>query len=350
MKTRITELFGIKYPILLAGMNWGTKPRLVAAVSNAGGLGMLGAAAYSKDELKKAIAEIRSLTDKPFAVNLTLLLPGAKELVEIVLDAKVPVINYALGRATEIIKAAHAYGGKIIATIAMVKHALYSEKDGADAIIVTGYEAAAHSGNVGGLVLIPAVVRKLKVPVIATGGFTDGRGLVAALALGAEGISMGTRFALTQECTAHQIFKQRCLDATEEDTIISDRFDGVNCRVLRTKKAEAIAQRRFPLIESISSMVRFKQELNLPLWEVIRGGLRTAKAEGVSFTELPILAAGLAEMEKGIEYGDESHGLFLAGQGCGAVKDIPTVQELMDRIIAEAEAVLAATNQKFRSG
>lgn len=349
MKTRITELFGIKYPILLAGMNWGTKPKLVAATSNAGGLGMLGAAAYSMEGLKEAIAEIRSLTDKPFAVNLTLALPGAKGLVETVLAAKVPVINYALGRATEIIKATHAYGGKIIATIALVKHAQYSEKDGADAIIVTGYEAAAHSGNVGGLVLIPAVARKVKIPVIAAGGFTDGRGLVAALALGAEGISMGTRFAVTKESTAHEVYKQKCIEATEEDTVISDRFDGVNCRVLATKRAEALVRRRFPIVESINSMIRFRQELNLPLWEVIRGGLRTARAEGVSVTDLPIMSAGLSEIKKAIEYGDAQGGLFLAGQSIGGIKDLPTVQELMDRIVAEAEEAVAAVSQKIRS-
>jgi len=347
VKTRITELFGIKYPIVLAGMNWGTRPKLVAAVSNAGGLGMLGAAAYSKDGIKEAIAEIRSLTDKPFAVNLTLLLPGAREMVQTVLEAQVPVINLALGRIKEIIEATHGYGGKVIATVAMLKHALFYERDGADAIIVTGYEAAAHSGNAGGLVLIPAIASKVKIPVIAAGGFSDGRGLVAALDLGAEAISMGTRFALTKESTAHEVFKQKCLDATEEDTIISDRFDGVNCRVLKTKRAEALARRRFPGVGAISSSLRFKRELNLSWWEIIKGGIMTARAENVRLTDLPVLSAGLAEMARAIENGDEATGLFLAGQACGGINDIVSCQEVIERIVAEAEEVVEATRKKF---
>ena len=253
VKTRITELFGIKYPIIMAGMNWATTPRIVAAVSNAGGLGLLGAGAYSKDGIKEAIGEIRSLTDKPFGVNLTLALPGANDLVQIVLDEKVPVINIALGRAADIIKAVHGYGGKVVATVAMAKHALYYEKDGSDAIIATSYEAGAHAGNAGGLVLIPSIAGKVKVPVIAAGGFTSGKQLVAALALGAEAISMGTRFAITQESDAHDGYKKGCLEATEEDTFLSDSFDGINCRVVNTKRAQALINRRFALFEAVNS-------------------------------------------------------------------------------------------------
>jgi len=347
MKTRITELFGIKYPILLAGMNWATTPKLVAAVSNAGGLGMLGAAAYSKEGLEKAIAEIRELTDKPFAVNLTLLLPGAKGLIQTILDAKVPVINLALGRIKDIVDTTHGYGGKILATVAMVRHASYYEKDGADALSVTGYEAAAHSGNVGGLALIPAVASKVKIPIVAAGGISDGRGLVAALALGAEAVSLGTRFALTTESTAHEIYKNNCLKATEEDTIISDRFDGVNCRVLKLKRSEAVAKRNLPGLDAISASMRFKRELNLSWWELIKGGIRTARGEGVALTDLPVLSAGLVEMARAVEEGDEETGLFLAGQACGGINDIVSCQEVIDRIMAQAEEVLEATRRKF---
>jgi len=347
LKTRITELFGIKYPILMAGMNWATTPKLVAAVSNAGGLGMLGAAAYGKEQLNEAIAEIKELTDKPFAVNLTLLLPGAKGLIQTVLDAKVPVINLALGRIKDIVDAAHGYGGKILATVAMVRHAQYYERDGADVLSVTGYEAAAHSGNVGGLALIPAIASKVKIPIVAAGGISDGRGLVAALALGAEGVSLGTRFALTTESMVHEIYKQKCLEATEEDTIISDRFDGVNCRVLKTKRAEAIARRRLPGLDAVSSSMRFKRELNLSWWEVIKGGIRTARAEGVHLTDLPVLSAGLAEMQRAIEKGDEETGLFLAGQACGGINDVISCKEVIERIVAEAEQVMEATRKKF---
>ncbi len=347
MKTRITELLGIKYPIILSGMNWATRPKLVAAVSNAGGLGILGAAAYTKDGLREAIEEIKSQTDKPFGVNLTLFFPGVSDLVEVVLKAKVPVINYALGRATEIIKAVHGYGGKVIATIALVRHASYAEKDGADAILVTGYEAAAHGAEVGGLVLIPAVAGMVKVPIIATGGFYNGRGLAAALTLGAEGIAMGTRFALTQESTAHERYKQDCLKATVEDTVYDERFDGVACRVLKNKGAEAVLKRRLPLVRGVASALRMKRELKLSTWDTIQAGLSMAKAQEITMSKLPLLAVGLSQFARGIEEGDEDTGLMLAGQDCGMIKDIPTCAEVIKQIVAEAETVLKATVAKF---
>lgn len=347
MKTRVTELLGIKHPIILSGMNWATKPKLVAAVSNAGGLGILGAAAYTKGGLKEAIEEIKSLTDKPFGVNLTLFFHGVSDLIETVLEAKVPVINYALGRATEIIKASHDYGGKVIATIALVRHAVYAERDGADIINVTGYEAAAHGAEVGGLVLIPAMATQVKVPIIASGGFCDGRGLAAALVLGAEGIAMGTRFALTQESIAHERYKQACIKATVEDTIYDERFDGVLCRVLKNKGAEAVLKRRLPLLKGASSALRMKRELKLSSWDALRAGLSMAKAQEITMQKLPVLAVGLSQMARGTEEGDEDTGLMLAGQDCGMINDIPTCAEVIERTVAEAEKVLQATTKKF---
>lgn len=349
MKTRVTELLGIKHPIVLSGMNWATRPKLVAAVSNAGGLGILGAAAYTKDGLREAIKEIKSLTDKPFGVNLTLFFPGVSDLVEVVLEAKVPVINYALGRATEIIKAVHGYGGKVIATIALVRHAAYAEKDGADTIIVTGYEAAAHGAEVGGLVLIPAVASQVKVPIIATGGFYNGKGLAAALVLGAEGIAMGTRFALTRESAVHERYKQICLKASVEDTVYDERFDGVACRVIKTKGAEAVLKKRLPVLEGVAGAMRMKRELKLSTWDAMRAGLSMAKAQEITMSKLPLLVVGLSQFARGTEEGDEETGLMLAGQDCGMIKDIPTCAEVIERIVAEAEEALKTATAKFRS-
>jgi len=347
MKTRVTELLGIKHPIILSGMNWATRPKLVAAVSNAGGLGVLGAAAYTKDGLREAIEEIKSLTDKPFGVNLTLFFPGVSDLVEVVLKAKVPVINYALGRATEIIKAVHGYGGKVIATIALVRHASYAEKDGADTIIVTGYEAAAHGAEVGGLVLIPTVASQVKIPIIATGGFCNGKGLAAALVLGADGIAMGTRFALTQESMAHERYKQVCLKATVEDTVYDERFDGVACRVVKNQGAEAVLKRRLPVFEGVAGALRMKRELKLSMWDALRAGLSMAKAQEITMSRLPLLAVGLSQFARGTEEGDEETGLMLAGQDCGMINDIPACAEVIERIVAEAEEALQAATAKF---
>ncbi len=348
MKTRITELFGLKYPIILAGMSYVTTPRLVAAVSNAGGLGILGGSPYTPEELKKAIAEIRSLTDKPFGVNVTLLIPGAADLVETILKAKVPVVNYALGKATEIIRAVHDYGGKVIATVALERHARRSEEDGADAITVTGYEAAAHAGNVGSLVLLPAISSQVKIPIIGAGGFSDGKTLAAALVLGADGISMGTRFALTKECILHQNYQQLVLKAGVEDTIFSDRFDGLLSRALKTPKAEAVAKRRLPIIEALSNTIRLKRELKLPLRELVRDALRMGKAQKLGLSGLALIPVGMVDYKRAIVDGDED-GIMLAGQNQGRISDIPTCAELIERIISEAEEILRAVGENIRS-
>ena len=348
MKTRITELFGIKYPIILAGMSYVTTPRLVAAVSNGGGLGILGGSPYTPEGLKEAIGEIRSLTDKPFGVNVTLLIPGAPDLVNTILEAKVPVVNYALGKATEIIRAVHGYGGKVIATVALERHAKRSEEDGVDAIIVTGYEAAAHAGNVGSLVLLPTIASQVKVPIIGAGGFCDGQTLAAALVLGADGISMGTRFALTRECILHQNYKQLMLKAGAEDTIFSDRFDGLLSRALKTPKAEAVAKRRLPIIESLSNAIRLKRELKLPLWELIRGALRMGKAQKLGLSGLALIPVGMVEYKRAIVSGDEN-GIMLAGQNSGRITNLPTCAELIERIVSEAEEALKELREKINS-
>ena len=233
MKTRMTELLGIKHPIMLAGMAFISLPKLVAAVSNAGGIGMLNSVAYSPDQIKDVIRQVKSLTDKPFGVNATLIFPNAKESLEVALEEKVPIINFALGKGDWIIKAAHEYGGKVLATVAIEKHARRAEMDGVDALVVTGHEAAAHGAEVGTLVLIPSIARKTKLPIIAAGGFSDGSGLAAALILGADGISMGTRFMLTHECEMHEKTKELSLKATTEDTICSEKIDGLPGRWLQ---------------------------------------------------------------------------------------------------------------------
>ena len=244
----MTELLGIKHPIMLAGMAFISLPKLVAAVSNAGGIGMLNSVTYTPDQMKDVIKQVKSLTDKPFGVNATLIMPNARENVEVALEEKVPILNFALGKGDWIIKAAHEYGGKVLATVAIEKHARRAESDGADALVVTGHEAAAHGAEAGALVLIPLVARQTKLPIIAAGGLCDGRGLAAALVLGADGISMGTRFMLTQECGMHEKAKELSLKATVEDTICSEKIDGLPGRWLKNPAAIKMAKGRPSLL------------------------------------------------------------------------------------------------------
>ena len=173
MKTSITELLGIEHPILLPGMSWISTPELVAAVSNAGGLGILATGPLNKEQTREAIRKVRTLTDNPFGIGATLMMPGATDNAKVALEEKVPVINFSLGKGDWIVKAAHEYGGKVIATVVSEKHAKSAEKIGADALLVTGHEAAAHGGDVTSLVLVPAISSKVNIPVIATGGFKD---------------------------------------------------------------------------------------------------------------------------------------------------------------------------------
>ena len=347
MKTRITELCGIKYPIILAGMTYITGPEMVAAVSNAGGLGILAIGQFSPKETRAAIRKIRSLTDKPFGINSALIFPMAKKNVDVAIEEKVPVINYALGRPW-FIDTVHEYGGKSVVTVSTVRHALRGEQLGADALIVTGHEAAAHGGNVTSLVLIPQVVSQAKVPAIAAGGFSDGKGLAAALLLGAEAISMGTRFMLTKESPLNEYFKQAILKSSEEDTLYSTQFDGLPCRVLKTKTAETVARRKAPLIELVTSTLKTRRILELSWGESLRSASKMRKG-GMSLWKLAFMSSGILRFREAILEGDERFGLMLAGQSCGSMTDLPSCQELIERTVVEAEQALEKTRGKFSS-
>ncbi len=347
-KTRMTELFGIQHPIMLAGMNWITEPGLVAAVCNAGGLGMLATARFAPDEARQNIREVRKLTDKPFGVNQALILPGARENVEVAIEEKVPIINYALGKPW-FIDRVHAYGGKITGTTATVRHAVRAEQLGCDAIIITGNEAAGHGTAATSLVLIPIVASQVKVPLIAAGGFFNGRGLAGALALGADGISMGTRFSLTKESLVHDNFKQLCLKATEQDTLYSNAFDGMPGRVLKTKAAEKMMKSGIQFSEAFQGASEIRKMLRLSYWQFIGLSLQMWRAEeGSPIWSQARQAVGMRRHLRAINDGDVAEGILFAGQDCGGIDDLPGVRELMDRIISEAEAACDSLQQKRR--
>ncbi len=344
MKTRMTELLGIKHPIMLAGMAFISLPKLVASVSNAGGIGMLNSVAYTPDQVREVIKQVKSLTDKPFGVNATLVMPNARENIEIALEEKVPIINYALGKGDWIIKAVHQYGGKVLATVAIEKHARRAEMDGADALVVTGHEAAAHGAEVGTLVLIPSIARQTKVPVIAAGGFCDGRGLAAALVLGADGISMGTRFMLTQECEMHEKTKELSLKAGMEDTLCSDKIDGLPGRWLKNPASIKMAEGRPSLFQAFSSALQIKRMIDVPFYKLFLGGL---KQRGVQ--DLARQALGLKGLKVAIESGDLETGVLPISQAIGLIKDLPTCKELIERTVAEAQELLESVSKKMAS-
>jgi enoyl-[acyl-carrier protein] reductase II len=344
MKTRMTELFGIQHPIMLAGMAFVSLPRIVAAVSNAGGLGMFNSVANTPDQMKGIIKEIKSLTDKPFGINVTILFPNARENAEVAIEEKVPIMNYALGKGDWLIKAVHEYGGQVIATVATERHARRAELDGADAIVVTGLEAAAHGGEPTSLVLVPLIASQVKIPIIAAGGFCDGRGLAAALALGADGISMGTRFMLTQESPVYLTVKDVGIKATAEDTFRTDKIDGLPGRYWKNKAALEQAKGKVSLTQAASSAWRIKKMLDVPFFKLFVSGL---KQRGVQ--DLARQAVSVDSL-KALQEPHETDDIVVPlGQVAGRINDIPTCQDLIEKTVAEAEWVIKRVREKVTS-
>jgi enoyl-[acyl-carrier protein] reductase II len=344
MKTRITELFGIKYPIMLSGMSWISVPKMVAAVSEAGGLGVLATGPLDPDQTRAAIKEIRSYTKKPFGANATLLFPGAAQNVAVLLEEKVPVINFALGKGDWLVKAAHEYGGKVIATVVNSRHAKRAQDYGTDAVVVTGHEAAAHGGDVTSMLLIPTIADIVKIPIIAAGGVADGRGLAAALSLGADGVAMGTRFMTTQESALHEVYKKLSIEKTADETLYSTRFDGMGCRVLDTPAARKAIKKGFDPFGALVNSRIIADQLHLPYLKLFFGvmfsGYKTAK-------QLGYMATAFNAIMSATYNGDTKKGVLTVGQSTGLVNDIPTVAELMDRMVKDAAAITKKTSGMF---
>ena len=313
LKTRFTELFGVEHPIAQGGMQWVGTAELVSAVANAGALGFLTALTQPTPEaLSREIARTREMTDKPFGVNLTILPsinpPPYAEYRRAVIESGVTIVETAGYKPQEHIDDLKAHGVKIIHKCTAVRHALSAERMGVDAISIDGFECAGHPGedDVPGLVLIPAAADRLSVPILASGGFGDGRGLAAALALGADGINMGTRFCATVEAPIHEAFKQAMVANDERATDIIFRTYRNSARVARN----AVSQ------------------------EVLR-----LEAEGRPFEDVAHLVKG-ARGREGLMSGDLDHGVWTAGTVQGLIHDVPTVKDLVERIVSDAEAVI----------
>jgi len=344
MKTRITDLFGIKYPIILPGMSWISVPGLVAAVSNAGGLGVLATGPLSSEETRTSIQKIRSLTSKPFGAGITILMPGARENAEVVIKEKVPVVVFSLGKDTKLFRRIHDYGGKIVCTVTTVKHAHAAVEAGADALSIVGYEAAGHGSTVTTLVLTPSIADGVGVPVIAAGGIGDGRGLVAALALGADAVYMGTRLSMTKESPVHINSKNLTLEHGAEDTLYSNRFDGLWCRVLKTPRAEKAIRRGMSFPRAFFASLKISRKLKMPWIKVLVGSL-VQGGPGL-LMKLAHFVLAVEAIEKITIMGDTKNGVQLTGQVQGIIHDVPTVSELIKRTVKEAGEISRVISKK----
>lgn len=315
MKTRVTELLGIKYPIIQGGMQWVGLAELASAVSNAGGLGILtGLTQPSPEALAKEIKRCREMTDKPFGVNMTIFPtitpPPYEEYIDAIIQGGVIIVETAGNKAVDFFPQIKGAGIKILHKCVAVRHALAAERLGVDAISIDGFECAGHPGeeDIPGLVLIPAAVAKLKIPVIASGGIADGRGMAAALALGAQGVNMGTRFFVTQEAPVHQNIKQAMVDATERDTNLIFRTLHNTARVYKNAISnEVVATERRP--------------------------------GGCEFKDIQPLVAGVRGRQA-LEAGNPDDGIVTAGMVIGLINDIPTCAVLLERMVTECKAEL----------
>ena len=346
MKTKITKLLNIQYPILLPGMSWISTPELVAAVSNAGGLGILASGPLTPEQTRTAIQTIRTLTDKPFGIGITLLMPGAKENADVALELQVPVINFSLGKGDWLVKRAHAYGGKVIATVVSEKHALSAQAIGADALLVTGHEAAAHGGDVTSLVLVPSIAQKVSIPVIATGGFADGRGLLAALSLGAEGIAMGSRFATSLESPLHSATKNAILSKTEQDTLYSKNFDGLYARVMKTPASIKATRKPMSFLRACFEATKAAKLVQQPIWKILAGmALMVNKVKLLAY-----FGASVPRIQAATVHGDLKRGVQFIGQTQGLIEDIPSVAEIIHRTVEQAQEQHQNIANKLLSG
>lgn len=335
MHTRLTQLLGIEHPLVLPGMSWIATPDLVAAVSNAGGLGILALGPLSPAQTRASIEQVRALTDHPFGVNAALLMPGAADNVRIALELEVPVINFSLGKGDWLVEGARRYGGKVIATVTTLAHAQAAVQQGVDALMATGHEAAAHGGAATSLSLIPALRDAVDLPIIGAGGFADGRGLMAALALGADGIAMGSRFATCQESPLHAATKQAVVTRSVHDTVYSPHFDGLPARYMLTPTATRLTQRPMSLPMAGIQATRAALQLGIPLWQVAAGALTRPR----DIRMLACFGAATPRLKAASEQGDLDYGMQFIGQSQGLIHDVPSVAELVKRLMAQADHI-----------
>ncbi|AOY77350.1 enoyl-[acyl-carrier-protein] reductase FabK [Clostridium formicaceticum] len=305
LRTDLCEVLNIEYPILQGGMAWVATAELAAAVSNAGGLGIIAAGNAPGDIVEKEIQKAKELTDKPFGVNVMLLSPFVEDVMEIIYKYKVAVVTTGAGNPGKYIKKLKEIGTKIVPVVPSVALAKRMESLGVDAVIVEGTEAGGHIGELTTFALVPQVVDELKIPVIAAGGIADGRGLVAALALGAQGVQMGTRFICSNECTAHEKYKEMVIKAKDRDAIVTARSSGHPVRVLKNKFAKEIAR---------------------------------LEKENVPFEELEQI--GIGKLRLAVVEGDIENGSVMAGQIAAMVKDIKSCEEIIDEVINDAKVQL----------
>ena len=342
LRTRICEMFGIEYPIIQTGMGWVSGARLTSATSQAGGLGILAAATMTFRELEETIAKVKSRTDKPFGVNMRADQSDVMKRVELLIREKIKVASFAQAPGERVIKTLRDAGVLTMPTIGARRHAEKVQAWGVDAVIAQGHEGGGHTGQIPTSILIPDVSAAVDIPVVGAGGFRDGRGLVAALALGGEGIAMGTRFLLTKDSQVPDHVKQIYVETKANGTVVTKAVDGHPQRVIRTflidqlEKANPLT--RFP--RAALNALSLMKVTGTSLPELLEEGIAMKQNQELTWSQLAMAANAPMLTKASMVDGRVEAGILPTGQIAGVIDEIPTVAELLQRIMAEAEATL----------
>ena len=342
LHTPLCDLLGVRYPIVQTGMGWVAGPRLAAATSNAGGLGILASATMNLGELRAAVAEMKTRTQLPFGVNLRTDSPDILDRVELLIGERVKVASFAMAPRADLVARLRDGGVIVVPSIGARRHAEKVVEMGVDAVLVQGGEGGGHTGAVPTTLLLPQVVDAVDVPVIAAGGFFDGRGLVAALAYGAQGIAMGTRFLLTQESTVPDAVKEFYLARSVLDTLVTTKVDGFPHRVLRTEFVNELeaAGRVRTLLRALRNAWAYKRYAGAKWTDMLREGLAMRKTFELGYGQMLMAANTPMLLRAAMVEGKLDFGVFASGQVVGVIDDLPTVAEVIERIVKEAESTL----------
>ncbi len=349
--TPLTELTGVRHPVVQTGMGWVSGPRLVSGTANAGGLGILASATMSFEELEHAILDVKSRTDQPFGVNLRADAGDAGDRCDLLIKHGVRVASFALAPKQDLIKKLKDHGVVVMPSIGAAKHAVKVAAWGADAVMIQGGEGGGHTGPVPTTLLLPTVLDAVDIPVVAAGGFFDGRGLAAALSYGAAGVGMGTRFLLTQDSAVPDAVKQLYLEQSLTGTVVTTKVDGMPHRMLRTALVEELegtsAIKR--LGPTMRRTLDFKRTSGMSWVELAKDGRSMRKTQGRTLGQMALAANTPMMLKAGLVDGDTSAGVLASGQVVGVIDDLPTCEELIDRIVVRAVRELDRAASSFVS-
>ncbi len=346
LRTPLTELVGVRHPVVQTGMGWVAGPRLVSATANAGGLGILASATMTHEELERAIVEVKSRTDQPFGVNLRADAADAPARCELLIEHGVKVASFALAPKPELIAKLKEHGIVVIPSVGLPKHAKKVASWGADAVMIQGGEGGGHTGSTPTTLLLPSVLDAVDIPVIAAGGFFDGRGLAAALSYGAAGIGMGTRFLLTADSAVPQAVKELYLGYGLDGTVVTAKVDGMPHRMLRTPFVEEIEETSAVkrLAPTVKRTLEFKKMSGMSWLQLAKDGREMKKSQGRTLAQMTLAANTPMMLKAGLVEGDTNAGVLASGQVVGVLDDLPTCEELISRIVTEAAAQLRQVN------